>query len=190
MRYKDLDSFIASLELKIRMIVPNVVAETAVEFFKERFQTKEWDGNPWPQTKRVVRKGSLLVRKSELVNSIRPSLVAFNKVRISAGNENVPYAKVHNEGGTLHPKVTPAMRRWAWAQAYKAGMTSAKSATEKGLNKSTFNQGKSEEINFYRRLAMTKKTQLDIVIPMRKFMGHSDRLNEKIHGRIVGIINE
>lgn len=165
------------------MIVPNVVAETATEFFKERFQTKEWDGNPWPQTKRVVRKGSLLVRTSALVNSIRPSLVAFNKVRISAGNEKAPQAKIHNEGGTLHPKVTPAMRKWAWAQYYKAGAGAVSKSSSDLVSELS-------EASFYKRLALTKKTQLDIVIPMRKFMGHSDRLNEKIHGRIVGIINE
>jgi phage gpG-like protein len=95
--------------------------KTAVEFFKERFQTKEWEGEPRPQTNRVVRKGSLLVRKSDLVNSIRPSLVTFDKVRISAGNEKASYPRIHNEGGTTHPTVTPEMRKWAWAQYYKNG---------------------------------------------------------------------
>lgn len=190
MRYKDLNEFFAALELKIRIKVPNIVAETAVEFFKERFQTKEWEGEPWPQTKRVVRKGSLLVRTSALVNSIRPSLVAFNKVRISAGNEKAPYARPHNEGGTLHPTVTPAMRKWAWAQYYKAGGSSAKTAKDKGLTKSAYSAEKGSEILFYKRLALTKKTKLDVIIPRRQFMGHSDRLNAKIHERVVGIINE
>jgi phage gpG-like protein len=190
MRYADLNSFIASLELKIRTKVPNIVAETATEYFKDRFRTKEWDGSAWPQTKRIVRKGTLLVRSSKLVNLIRPSVVAFNRVVISAGNDKVPYAKIHNEGGELHPKVTPAMRKWAWANYYAAGGSSLKSATEKGIKKSSFNAGKGSTINFYKSLALTKKTQLDITIPKRQFMGHSQKLNVKILERIKGLLNE
>lgn len=190
MRYKDIDSYIKSLTDKIRKQVPRMVAETATEYFKERFSTKEWDGTPWPQTKRVVRRGSLLVRSSKLVNSIRPTVVTASRVRIGAGNAKVPYAKVHNEGGTVHPTVTPAMRKWAWAQYYKAGGTSLKSATENKKTQSSFNAGKGSTINFYKRLALTKKTHLDITIPKRQFMGHTVRLNTKILERIKGLLNE
>jgi len=190
MRYRDLNSFIAALETKIRKQVPQIIAETATEFYKERFSTKEWEGVAWPQTKRVVRKGSLLVRNSSLVNSIRPSLVSDNLIRISAGSTKVPYARIHNEGGVLHPKITPQMRKWAWANYYKEGGSSAKSARGNNKTKSSFNTDKGTKINFYKALALTKKTHLDVKIVKRQFMGHSSRLNAKIHDRISGIINE
>ncbi|HAQ21123.1 MAG TPA: hypothetical protein DCR40_18100 [Prolixibacteraceae bacterium] len=185
MRYANLQDYISALETKIRAKVPNIIAETATEFFKERFQTKEWDGLAWPQTKRVVRKGSLLVRSSKLVNSIRPSLVSANKVVISAGNDMVPYAQIHNEGGELHPKVTPAMRKWAWANYYAAGGGASTGSATEGKGKT-----ENKEAAFYKGLALTKKTQLDIVIPKRQFMGHSERLNTKIFERIKGFLNE
>lgn len=80
--------------------IPAIVAETAVMYFKLRFRTKEWDGTPWPPTKRPVKRGSLMVRTGKLVNSIRPKKVTKTEVVISAGSYKVPYAQVHNEGFT------------------------------------------------------------------------------------------
>lgn len=176
-RYKDIDSYFKSLSEKIRKQVPNVVAETATEYFKQRFSTKEWDGTPWPQTKKVVRRGSLLVRSSKLVNSIRPTAVTSTVVRLGAGNSKVPYAQVHNEGGVTHPKVTPAMRKWAWAQYYKAGGGKKDGKTD------------PKEAGMFKRLALTKKKQLTITIAKRQFMGKSERLNAKIFERIKSIID-
>lgn len=164
--HKDIDSFIKALDQRIKKIVPNVVAETATEFFKERFRTKEWDGSPWAPAKRMVKKGSLMVQSSKLVNSIRPSLVTSERVRISAGNAKVPYAQIHNEGGEImHPGGTAYLptkdKRFTWVSNRKAA-------------------GKN--------LPRTRPHR--IKIPRRKFMGHSDRLNRRIYDRIVDIINE
>lgn len=80
--------------------VPDLVAELAVDYFKERFRYKEFDGKGWPAPGRGYRRtnGSLLVDTGHLLNSIRPAEVSMHKVVISAGNDNVLYAKVHNEG--------------------------------------------------------------------------------------------
>ena len=42
--------------------------------------------------------GSLLIDSGALVNSIRPAVITPQRVVISAGNEKVDYAQVHNEG--------------------------------------------------------------------------------------------
>jgi phage gpG-like protein len=180
--YRNIDEFMASLNQKVKQVVPKVVAETATEYYKERFRTKEWDSKPWPPTKRFVKRGSLMVRTSSLANSIRPSLVTHTKVRISAGNSKVPYAKVHNEGGKVHPRVTAKMRKWAWANYYKE----AKLGSENTYT--SWSPSKSHTINFYKGLALTKKNKLDIKIPRRQFMGHSQRLNAKIQQRIMGLL--
>lgn len=80
--------------------VPDLVAELAVDYFKERFRYKEFDGKGWPEPGRGYKRsnGSLLVDSGHLLNSIRPAEVSPGKVVISAGNDNVLYAKVHNEG--------------------------------------------------------------------------------------------
>lgn len=164
--YRNIDEFMASLNQKVKQVVPKVVAETATEYYKERFRTKEWDGKPWIQTKRFVKRGSLMVRTSSLVNSIRPSLVTHTKVRISAGNSKVPYAQVHNEGGIVRPQVTRKMRKWAWAKHYET------------------------KDPMYKAIALTRKNRLNIKIPRRQFMGHSQRLNAKIQQRIMGLMRD
>lgn len=64
----------------------------------------------------------------------------------------VPYAAIHNRGGVTHPTVTPKMRRFAWAQHYR----------EAGQDK--------KKDTFWKRLALTKKTKLNVTIPQRQFM--------------------
>lgn len=109
--------YFANLEAKVRDQVAPVVAETAVEYFKESFTTKGFDGIPWLPTKRAVSRGSLMVRSGALVNSIRPSVVEPDRVVISAGSSKVPYARVHNEG--LHVTGTANVRQFTRRQGKK-----------------------------------------------------------------------
>lgn len=82
--------------------LPEVVAEEAVEYSRTRFSEKAFDGKPWKPVspKYKPRRGTLMVRSSELLNSIHVSQVTPQKVVISAGNSKAPYAQVHNEGFT------------------------------------------------------------------------------------------
>ncbi|MFV0507459.1 MAG: phage virion morphogenesis protein [Bacteroidales bacterium] len=113
---KKLEDFIANLKQRQKAIIPELVAETATAFFKERFSLKQDpDGHAWLPTKKTVKKGSLMVRSGALVNSIRPTVIDAKRVRISAGNRKVPYARVHNEGGTIKRD-----KRFNWADADKA----------------------------------------------------------------------
>jgi phage gpG-like protein len=68
----------------------------------------------------------------------------------------VPYAQIHNDGGTTHPTVTKKMRRWAWAMYFETGDP------------------------MFKNIALTKKTKLDVKIPQRKFMGESATLERGI----------
>ena len=81
--------------------VPQVVAETAAEYFRQSFTRKGFDGKPWKPWANSYRhrtNGSLMIDTAALLNSIRPSLISPTKVVIQAGNSKVGYAKVHNEG--------------------------------------------------------------------------------------------
>lgn len=55
-----------------------IVTEEATEYFKERFEKKEWDGVAWPPAKRPKKHASLMMRSNKLLNSIRPTIVCRN----------------------------------------------------------------------------------------------------------------
>lgn len=74
-----------------------IIAETATEYFKARFDRKAFDGHAWRRTHKAT--GSTLVESGNLKESIRPIKVTEKEVVIAAGNEKVAYARVHNEGG-------------------------------------------------------------------------------------------
>ncbi len=48
-----------------------IIAEEATEYFKERFEEKEWDGTPWQPAKHPPSRDSLMLRSTALMNSIR-----------------------------------------------------------------------------------------------------------------------
>ena len=86
------------------------MAETATEYYKESFRKKAFNGNPWKEAKVPKRTGSLLIDSGALLNSIRPSEISSRRVVISAGNDKVEYAQVHNEGYS-GPVTVPAHSR-------------------------------------------------------------------------------
>jgi phage gpG-like protein len=102
--FKQLDNLRANLKKQ----AAQVVAEKAVAYYKLSFTRKSWDGQPWQAVKNEPKRGSLMVRSGKLMASIRPILVTIEKIRIRAGSPQVPYAQIHQEGGTInHPGGTP-----------------------------------------------------------------------------------
>jgi phage gpG-like protein len=136
---------------------PGIVSETAVEYFKERFIQKNWNGVPWApykNKKREPSKGSLMMRTNNLFSSIRPSLVSPEKVVISAGSPKVPYARIHNQGGRVR------------------GIQYVRPYTHPNL------LGKG------RRQVRGHARKMDYMMPKRQFMGYSGTLNERILERL------
>lgn len=174
---KSLDQFFKSLNEYGRRAVPRIIAEKATEHFKRRFTTKEWDGTPWPQTKQIIRRGSILVRSGKLVNSIRPKTVNIERVAISAGSSKVPYAKAHNEGETITIPVTDKMRRFAWAMYYNEAGSGVRTNKAGATYQSV---GVGKKANPWKGLALTQKKTLTVKLPKRQFMGKSNALNKEI----------
>ena len=105
MDFNELGNYLTSLPDRILDNASQIVAETATEYYKERFKEKAFDGNPWAPAK-VPRRNS-----GNLLNSIRPAYIGRDKVVISAGNDKVGYAQVHNEGFTGSVVVPAHVRR-------------------------------------------------------------------------------
>jgi len=150
----------------MHVAMPNIVAETATEFFQDRFKTQEWDQVPWQPlqpkyaAKKTRGKGKILTRSGLLQRSIRPSIVRPEQVRISAGNSRVPYARIHNEG--LRVKGLVKVRRH--------------------FNNNFMGRG--------RRVAIRSHTRnVNFKMPKRQYMGHSRFLNTVIKTRIINYFN-
>ena len=93
---------------KVRHRLPQRAAVVAVNFSKERFVRKNWvDTSPqaWPKRKAKGR-GSLMIRTGRLKRSIRKLVVTNDFILLGT---DVPYAQVHNEGGSI--KKTVSVRR-------------------------------------------------------------------------------
>ena len=90
---------------------PEGAAIEAEDFSNERFVRKNWvdrTAMPWKKAEPVPdwipkkwrkKSGSLMVQSSRLKNSIRTISTTRNSVTIGT---DVPYAQIHNEGGTVN----------------------------------------------------------------------------------------
>ncbi len=108
--FADLEDFLDQLPNEVMDDAAEVVAETAVSYFKDSFTRKGFDGNPWKEENPKPR-GSLMVESGNLMNSITPKEITRERVVISAGNDKVNYAKPHNEGFTGEVTINPFVRK-------------------------------------------------------------------------------
>jgi Phage virion morphogenesis family. len=145
----------------------------------------------WPTTRRqqsgstsaAASYGPLLSGHNHLFGSIK---YVPGDYRVTVSND-LPYADIHNQGGTVSPTVTPKMRRFAWYMYYKVSGRNSKG--QKGKKKSQ-TQAQAE---FWRNLALTRKQKLAVKIPKRQFIGESAELtqhiNEKIKQEIINTLD-
>ena len=161
MTIDEFNTYINSIPENISTVVPEIVAETATEYYKEAFSKKAFDRNPWVPAKKLKSKGSLLVNSGNLMNSIRPSEINPHRVVISAGNDHVHYAKAHNEGSNETITV-PAHNR--------------------------LKKGKSKKTNDSDTVFVKQHTRKQN-IPQRQFIAQSKELNDIIKQRIDDFID-
>lgn len=171
--------------------LPVKIGRMATDHFQENFRLGGYvDGglHPWPVTRRQQagkksassQYGPLLSARNNLYGSIR---YVPGDAKVVVGT-SVPYAATHNQGATItaHPRVTPKMRKFAWAQFFK-----------NGGNGATVPAG--SPAGLWKALALTKKEKLTVTshIPQRKFLGPSQELSQKVsqtvENEIKNIIN-
>lgn len=175
------------VERAMRDELPRKAAVIAKNHFRQNFRDAGFrDGglHPWKKTRRQEagdERTPLTSRRNHLMNSIdavsAPGLVTVVNP--------VPYARIHNKGGTVntHPTVTDKMRGMAWARCYSIAGVRKGEKLPKEL---------PEEARKWRALALTKKEKLNITahIPQRRFIGESRELREKINKAIIDKLKE
>ncbi len=169
MDFKELENYLQNLEDELLEDAAEIVAETAVEYFKDSFKKKAFDNEPWATPKTAKSTGSLLIESGSLLNSIQPKLISKELVVISAGNAKVPYAKAHNEGCNEIVNVP----------AHTRSSTNVKSHTRKGV---TIKAHKREggEVSAH---------SMHMNIPKRQFMGKAKELAKLIYTRLQAHFN-
>ncbi|ADY51526.1 hypothetical protein Pedsa_0954 [Pseudopedobacter saltans DSM 12145] len=162
-----LENFFARFNQHFDEAVPTIIAETANEYYRESFVKKSFDGKPWPALSKNYKpkRGTMMVRSANLINSIRPGVVSPSLVTSRAGSTKVPYARVHNEGEQIS---RTARSETFMRNRYKAGNKKGK-----------FKRGATYNTKGYTFKAYSYN------MPQRQFMGHAKELNQRIVKRII-----
>jgi phage gpG-like protein len=151
-------------------VLPKQAKDMGLHFFKSRFRAQGWLDNsfkPWPKRKRVDKKRpgrAILMDRGKLRNSIRANV---NGDTIIFGTD-VPYAKVHNEGGTI---TIGARNQIIAHKRYRRGKHKGKVLFSKN----------NKDASFAKKVSIKTRT---IKMPQRQFMGESAHLNKVINRKI------
>ena len=169
-----IQAYFAKLTGKLTVEAPQIIAETATEFFKDNIlQGVDINGVPFiPLSEDYLahkkrNQDKILYYQGFLFASIRPSDVNANRVVVSAGSQMVPYARIHNEGLTVN---TTANVRAFTRNKYKY---SKKGKRGKAIA--------SSEVRAHTR-------KMNYTMPKRQFMGYSAPLYMKIKTRMSALI--
>lgn len=203
---QDIQRMVTDFENLIARKLPVAAGKIAKQHFQDNFRQGGFVNgglHPWPPAKRLSSGAPGADSQYRTLMSARNHL--FSSIGYTPGMakvtifNDVVYAAIHNEGGTVHPRITPKMRRFAWAKYYQlggGGKSAQKGAKGAKSGKSAARGGGPDqaEAEKWKRLALTKKETLTIDIPKRQFMGPSAeldaRLTEYVEKEILRIINQ
>ena len=183
------------VEREVNDRLPRKVGIIAVQPFKQNVRDSGFhDGGlrPWKKSQRELRGGMGASARYKTLTSARNHLMSSTQAHIGRGEvsiENpVPYAVIHNEGGTIasNPTITPKMRKYAWAMVYKLSGRKRGSTGKRGKRAGGSREAIPEEAKKWMALALTKKTKLKIraKMPKRQFIGESRELIEKVNKEV------
>lgn len=91
----------------LKRFIPIKVGNDAERHFKLSFVNGGFTDSglsKWPKGKK--KGGSTLVKSGNLKASVRVARADATEVRLTAGNQQVNYAEIHNEGGVINKIVT------------------------------------------------------------------------------------
>jgi phage gpG-like protein len=158
---------------QLRQTLPKHIGVTAENFFKSNFDAQGFNGNtlvPWRPTKNKSnafgqKSQGILIASGALKRSIR-HVAKQGYVEVFSDGARVPYANIHNNGGTVTVRITEKSRKFFWAMHKKTGD------------------------GMWKALALTKKTSISFKMPKRQFIGESKQLNNELVKVVTKSINQ
>jgi hypothetical protein len=165
------------------MEFPAEAGNTGLRFINENFRQQGWQGNSFEPWKPNSRNKTILVQAGHL----RSGAYYTTAPGACTLRHALPYADIHNTGGTINVPVTDKMRKFAWAMYYQeAGKGIRK--TKGGAEYQSITVG--AKANKWRGLALTKKDKLEITIEKRQFFPTSDSPSPVLEGQVRKNIEE
>lgn len=179
------DDLQCRINLLVRETLKDIRTE-ALEEFDRNFEREAFFNDKWARRKyNDDESRGLLIKTGNLRRSITGRITDRDSVVIETTQ---PYAKIHNEGGTI--TVTRKMKKYFWwkyititgSKRMKAGIPitySERFSRKKDgtLRNTKRNRELTEEAKFYRAMAM-KKAGSKITIPKRQFIGNHPDLEK------------
>jgi len=180
---KDIADTIRQVKIFTERQLPIRVGRIAQQHFQDNFRKGGFVNNglqKWQPAKRLssgsksaaANYGTLLSSRKMLFSSIN---YVVRQAAVQIYND-LDYAAIHNEGGNITVRVTPKMRKFAWAKYCK----SAANRTKSGNTAKRETGSESSDALMWKRLALTHKDSLNIHIPQRQFVGDSAELDANI----------
>jgi phage gpG-like protein len=140
------------------------------EEFDRNFERKAFFSQPWAGRKNERHGTTLMVG-----GALRKSILSRAEGDAVKWTSSLPYAGIHNDGGTI--AVTARMKRFFWAKYYElAGRVTYR---RDGTTPTASSRGIAEEALLFKGLAL-KKVGDKITIPERRFIGDAPEVAEAV----------
>lgn len=182
------------LEQKVKRFIGLTLKDISVELgdeFDRNFEREAFFNEKWTRRKfNDDESRGLLAREGTLRRSIKDGIAVTDHDSV-VFSSSVPYAAIHNEGGTI--TVTRKMKRYFWYR-YMLIMGSKRSRPDKPkfterlqrkkngeLRDNRKNRELTEEAKFCKFMAL-KKAGSKIIIPKRQFIGMHPEAERIIRG--------
>lgn len=169
----DFDKFAQEVKRKI-LVVAQVEGQRFIQsnFDKQGFTDTGFEA--WPLRNPNLDAGRPILRDT---SNLRGSITSKkNEANMEVTfSTDVIYAQIHNQGGEI--TVTPAMKKFFWAQFYQSG--------GKGLKEAQLNPLQ----RFYKGMALMSAGK-KIKIPKRQFIGDSAFFANKLNADIATLISD
>ena len=130
-----------------------LVAEFSLNFIRQGFFSESWKRRKY----QTEDSRGILTKTGDLRKAIRAEIEGNKIVFLN----EMPYAKIHNEGGKI--RVTKRMKGHFWGEYKRA---------TQGFSREQLKNGLTEEAAFYKAMAL-KRVGSYITMPRRQFIGMS-----------------
>jgi len=163
---------------KVLNAMPTVIGQAAVSHFQDNITKRQGvpsSGSLQRFKNRVFessrgRGKGILNDTGNLVDSIKIISRNQNSVNVGIRASEIPYAKLHQQGGKI--PITDKMRKFFWAKYYQHASPVGRT---RGNRSSSINQ----EADFWKAMALKRKNST-ITIPKRQFMDATPDLEKAI----------